>query len=118
MFSYKHLLLLLSFISFISTQSTIYVRIIDDNNYPQGILTVLLPNLTVCNDKSLRLQIQWINTSNSLSDLIDGLEIEDKQRHVYLTRTTKSSTRLIQDFCQTYRIPFLTIHSSENLLAT
>lgn len=115
---YQHLLLLLSFISFISTQSTIYVRILDDNDYPQGILTVLLPNLTVCNDQSLRLQIQWINTSTSLSDLIDRLEIDDKQRRVFLTRTTKLSTRLIQDFCETYRIPFLTIHSSENLLAT
>ena len=121
MFPYEHLLLLLFFlplISFVYTQSTIYVRIVDDNDYPQGILTVLLPNLTFCNATRLQLQIQWINTSTSLADLLlNGFDFDDQRKHVYLTRTSKLSSRLIQDFCRTYHIPFLTIHSSERLSA-
>jgi hypothetical protein len=118
MFPYEHLLLLFTFISFTHTQSTVYIGIVDDNDYPNGILNLVIPNITFCNQHNLRLQIQWINSSSSLSDLIDGLELRKNQMNIYLTRTMKFSTKLIQDFCQTYRIPFISMHTYEHLPAT
>lgn len=116
MFPYKHLLLNLIFISFIYTQSTVYIGIVDDDDdYPKGILNLVLPNITFCNQHYLQLQIQWINSSNSLYNLIDELELHQNQMNIYLTHRMKFSTKLIQDFCQTYHIPFISMHTYENL---
>jgi len=111
MFLY-HLLLVFTFTY---SQSTIYIGILDDNDYPKGILDIIIPNITFCNNQGLKLQIQWINSSNSLANLIDGLELRKNQTNIYLARTQKFSTKLIQDFCQAYQIPFINMHSYESL---
>jgi len=101
-------------LTIVYSQSTIYIRIVDDNDYPKGILNIVIPNITFCNHLGLRLQIQWVNVSNSLSDLIDRLELEENQTNIYLARSTKFSAKLIQDFCQTNRIPFVSMHAYES----
>jgi hypothetical protein len=110
MFLY-HLLL---FFTLTYSQSTIYIGILDDNDYPKGILNLVIPNITFCNNYGLKLGIQWINSSNSLADIIDGLELRENRTNIYLSRTEKFSTKLIQDFCQTHRIPFISMHSYES----
>jgi hypothetical protein len=114
--SNHHLLLFLTIISFVSSQSTVHIGILDDNDYPKGLLNIIIPNVTVCQHRGLILQIQWINSSNSLADLIDGLELRKNQTNFYLTRTAKFSTKLIQDYCQTYGIPFISMHPYESSL--
>lgn len=114
MFLY-HLLL---FFTLTYSQSTIYIGILDDNDYPQGILNIVIPNITFCNSYGLKLEIQWINSSNSLADLIDKLELQQNQTNIYLERTQTFSTKLIQDFCQMHRIPFISMHSYKTLPIT
>lgn len=99
------------FFTLTSSQSTIYIRILDNNDYPKGTLNIVIPNITFCYSHGLKLEIQWMNSSNSLADLIDQLELQQNQTNIYLERTQTSSTKLIQAFCQTHRIPFISMHS-------
>jgi hypothetical protein len=114
MFLY-YILLFFTIFFFTYSQSTIYIGIVDDNDYPKGILTIPIPNATFCNHHGLILLIQWINSSNSLPNLLDRLELRANQTNIYLTQKTKYTTKLIQDFCQTYRIPFVTMASYGSL---
>jgi hypothetical protein len=107
------LLLLLFFTNalFTHTQPTIHIGIIDDNDYPKGILNIDVPNVTFCGYHNIKLQIYWINASNSLFNLIDELELQENLINIYLARTRSFSTKLIEDFSQTYQIPFISMHS-------
>jgi hypothetical protein len=109
---FRHYIILL-FFTF--SQSTIYIGIIDDNDYPKGILTIPISNITFCNQKGLILLIQWINSSNSLPNLINRLESRENQTNIYITHKAKFSTKLIEDFCKTNRIPFITMSSYGSL---
>ena len=113
MFPYEHIFILIFFVPSIYTQSTVYIGVVDDNDYPQGILNLFLTNITFCRQHNLQLQIQWINSSSSLTDLIDKLEQHRNQMNIYLTHTTKFSTKLIEDFSQTHRIPFINMYTYE-----
>ena len=97
-------------------QSPMLVRlgIIDDHDYPQRILNIDIPNTTFCEQHGIQLQIFWINSSHSVSDLVESMETRDNVTHIYLARAAKFSTNLIQDFCQTHRIPFITMRSLTN----
>jgi len=108
---FYHLVLFFTIIFSTHSQSIISIGIIDDNDSPKGIINIAIPNITFCNHHGLILQIQWINSSNSLMDLIDGLETRKNQTHIYLTHTDQFSSKLIQGFCQTYRIPIVSMNS-------
>ncbi|CAF4613811.1 unnamed protein product, partial [Rotaria magnacalcarata] len=61
-------------ISFTYSQTIINVAIIDDNDYPTGVLDIAIPNVTVCDRQGLILRIRWINSSHSLTNVMDQLE--------------------------------------------
>ncbi|CAF0977628.1 unnamed protein product [Rotaria sp. Silwood1] len=103
---------------FTYSQTPINIAIIDDNHYPTGFLNIVIPNVTFCNYYGLILRTQWINSPYSLTDLIDQLESQVNQTNIYLSRTSKFSTKLVQDFCQTYRIPFVSMHSFGSITTT
>jgi hypothetical protein len=94
-------------------QSTIRIGIIDDNENPKGLVNIKIPNVTFCGQRGLNLQLHWINTSDSLPNLINKLESKVNFTNIYLTRTIKFYTKLIEDFCQTYDIPFINMDSYE-----
>ncbi|CAF1245495.1 unnamed protein product [Rotaria sordida] len=114
----KYLLLFYAMMFLTYSQSTINIAIIDDIDYPTGFLNIVIPNVTFCNHHGLILRTHWINSSYSLIDLIDKLESQENQTNIYLTRTTKFSTKLVQDFCQTYRIPFVSMRSYGSITST
>ncbi|CAF3438343.1 unnamed protein product [Rotaria socialis] len=87
------------------------VAIIDDNDYPTGILDIGIPNVTACDRQGLILRTRWINSSHSLTNVMDQLEFDKHQTNIYLARTNKFSTKLVQDFCQTYHKPFISMRS-------
>lgn len=93
------------------SQSIINVVIIDDNDYPNGVLDIPLLNTTFCDHQGLIIRTRWTNSSYSLTDIIDQLEKNKNQTMVYLARTTEFSTKLIKDFCETNLIPFISMRS-------
>jgi len=103
-----------SIIYFTYCQSTIRIGIIDDNDNPSRFVNINVSNVTFCGEKSLNLQLHWINTSNSLSNLLNKLEFEQNFTNIYLTHTGKFYTKLIRDFCQTNHIPFINIKFDES----
>ncbi|CAF2405670.1 unnamed protein product [Rotaria sp. Silwood2] len=114
----KYLLLFFAIFFFTYSQSLINIAIIDGNHYPTGFLNIVIPNVTFCNHYGLILRTQWINSSYSLTDLIDHLESQKNQTNIYLSRASKLSTKLVQDFCQTYRIPFISMRSFGSITTT
>lgn len=104
----------LSLIYFTYCQSIIRIGIIDDNDTPKGIININIPNITFCGEKYLNLQLYWINTSNSLSNLLNTLESEQNFTNIYLSNTINIHTKLIQDFCQVNHIPFINMKSYES----
>ncbi len=102
------------FFSIIYCQSTIRIGIIDDNDNSKEFVNINVPNVTFCGQKGLNLQLYWINTSNSFSNLLNKLEFEQNFTNIYLTRTETFYTKLIQDFCQTNHIPFINMRSYES----
>lgn len=107
------LYILYLFFAIIYCQSTIRIGIIDDNNSKESI-DINLPNITFCNQKGLNLQLYWINTFNSLPNLLNKLELEVNLTNIYLTYTDQYSTKLIENFCQINHIPFFNMKSNEN----
>jgi hypothetical protein len=108
-----HLISLLIFSTY--CQSIIRVGIIDDNDNPKGLVHINVPNITFCDRQGFNLQLHWINTLNSLPNLLNKLELDDEnQTKIYLTYTEQFSTKLIRDFCQKNHIPFFNIKSDEN----
>ncbi|CAF3809797.1 unnamed protein product [Rotaria magnacalcarata] len=105
-------------ISFTYSQTIINVAIIDDNDYPTGVLDIAIPNVTVCDRQGLILRIRWINSSHSLTNVMDQLEFDKHQTNIYLARTNKFSTKLVQDFCQTYHKPFISMRSYGSVAST
>jgi hypothetical protein len=95
-------------------QSTIRIGIIDDNDDRKEFVDINISNLTFCGQKELNLQLHWMNTSNSLPNLFNKLELKQNLTNIYLTHTGKFSTKLIQDFCQTNHIPFINMKSYED----
>ncbi len=95
-------------------QSTIRIGIIDDNDDPKEFMDINISNVTFCGQKDLNLQLHWMNTSNSLPNLFNKLELKQNLTNIYLTHTGKFSTKLIQDFCQTNHIPFINMKSYED----
>ncbi len=106
--------LFLSIIYSTYCQSTIRIGIIDDNDNPKRFVNINVSNVSFCGQKDLNLQLHWINTSNSLSNLLNQLEFEENFTNIYLTYTEKSYTKLIRDFCQTNSIPFINMRSYES----
>ena len=115
-FFHQHFFLILTIIFCTHSQSTVYIGIVDDNDYPKGILNIAMSNVTICHRRGLMLQLQWMNSSSSLVDLADELEVRKNQIHIYIARTTTLSSKLIQDFCQIYQIPFINVNSYETQL--
>ena len=111
MLSHHVLYLVLSIVYFTVCQSTIRIGIIDDNINSKETIKIKVPNRTFCSQTNFYLQLYWINTSNSLPNLFNKLEAERSLTSIYITRTTKLSTQLIQDFCEIYRIPFINMKS-------
>jgi hypothetical protein len=107
-----YLFLLIIYFKF--CQSKIRIGIIDDNDNPKRFININISNVTFCGQQGLNLELHWINTSNSLSNLLNQLEFEENFTNIYLTHTEKSYTKLIQDFCQTNSIPFINMRSYEN----
>ena len=103
-----------SLIYFTYCQSIIRIGIIDDNDNHKGIINIKIPNITYCAEKYLNLQLYWINTSNSLSNLLSTLESEQNFTNIYLSNTINIHTKLIQDFCQVNYIPFIDMKSYES----
>ncbi|UJR21339.1 hypothetical protein I4U23_024433 [Adineta vaga] len=117
MFSYQLLMIFSTMVLFTSSQSTISIGIIDDNDSPRGVLNIAIPNITFCYHQGLILQIRWINPWKSLLNLLNELEVRANQTHIYLARMDHFSTKLIQGFCQTYRLP-LVIMNSQGIITT
>ncbi|CAF0775474.1 unnamed protein product [Rotaria sordida] len=103
--------LFLLIIYFSHGQSTIRIRIIDDNYNYTDFVNIKVPNVTFCGRKGLNLQLHWLNTLDSLPNLINILEFEQNLTDIYLTRTVQSHTNLIRDFCQINHIPFINMKS-------
>ncbi|CAF0746219.1 unnamed protein product [Adineta steineri] len=120
MLSHHILYLFLSIVYFTNCQSIIRIGIIDDNVNPKEFVNIKIPNKNFCGRKDLNLQLYWINTSNSLSYLINKLEFEQNFTNIYITRTAKFSTQLIQDFCEINQIPFINMkaHGSKTMLCS
>jgi hypothetical protein len=113
---FLHLFLFLTGTLSIYSQVLVRLGIIDDHDHQQTSLNIDIPNITFCDQQKIRLQVFWINSSYSPSDLADRLERQDNITHIYLARTAKFSTRFIQDFCQTHRLPFIAMRSISNRL--
>jgi hypothetical protein len=111
MLSHHLLHLFFPIIYFTYCQSTIRIGIIDDSANSKEFVNLNVPNITFCGRKNLNLELYWINTSNSLSNLLNKLEFEQNFTNIYLTRTTKFSTQLIRDFCEMNHIPFINMKS-------
>ena len=109
---------LLFFSMILFTQSTIYIGIIHNNNYPGENFNIFIPNIIYCNRSGLKLQTQWIDSSNPLSNLIDKLELNQNSTTIYLALENEFSTKLVKDFCETYRIPFVSMYSYGNIATT
>ncbi|CAF1156157.1 unnamed protein product [Adineta steineri] len=118
MLLYYVLLHFFTIIFFTYSQSTISIGIIDDNDSPKGILNIAIPNITFCNHHGLILQIRWINSLNSLLDLLNELEERANHTHIYVAHKDQFSTKLIQGFCQTYRIPCVSMNSQGIITTT
>ena len=114
MLSSRFYCLIFLIIYFTYCQSTIRIGIIDDNENPKGFVNLNVPNLTFCNQKDLNLQLYWINTSNSFSNLLTKLEGEQNSTHIYITHTKHFYSKLIEDFSQIHHIPFINMKSYEN----
>ncbi|CAF3366348.1 unnamed protein product [Rotaria sp. Silwood1] len=111
MLSHHIFYLFLSIINFSNGQSTIRIGIIDDNYDHTDFINIKVPNVTFCGRKGLNLQLHWLNTLDSLPNLINTLEYEQNFTNIYLTRTINFYTNLIRDFCQTNHIPFINMKS-------
>jgi hypothetical protein len=107
-------LLIFSLIYSTYCQSLIHIGIIDENDNSNGLVHINVSNITFCGKRDLNFQLHWINTFNSLPNLLNKLESEDNQTNIYLTYTEQFSTKLIQDFCQINHIPFINLKSDEN----
>ncbi|CAF4603537.1 unnamed protein product, partial [Rotaria sp. Silwood2] len=103
--------LFLSIIYFSNGQSTIRIGIIDNNYDHTDFVNIKVPNVTFCGRKGLNLQLHWLNTLDSLPNLINTLELEQNLTDIYLTRTIKSHTNIVRDFCQINHIPFINMKS-------
>ncbi|UJR28098.1 hypothetical protein I4U23_009353 [Adineta vaga] len=111
MLSHHILYLIFSLVYFTTCQSTIRIGIIDDNMNSKEITRIKIPNRTFCSQTNSYLQLYWINTSKSLPNLLNKLESDKFLTNIYITRTTKLSTQLIQDFCEINHIPFINMKS-------
>ncbi|CAF0723950.1 unnamed protein product [Adineta ricciae] len=111
------LMIFSTFIVITSSQSTISIGVIDENDSPQGILNIAVPNTTFCYHQGLILQIRWINPRKSLLNLLNELDVRANQTHIYLAHMDHFSTKLIEGFCQTYRLPFV-IMNSQGIITT
>lgn len=101
-----------------SAEMFIRIGIIDDYDHSQKSFNIDLPNLNMCDQHGIQLQLSWINSSGSSSNLLDRLERQENFTHVYLARQVKFSSKSIQDFCQTNRIPFVTLSSLSQRMTT
>ena len=105
---------LLVMLSFIDAQSKVRIAIMDDMTYSQYPINLQIPNITFCGRDELQLELSWVNTTDSLISLFDRLQSDHNPTDIYLTRTSRLATELIQDFCQLSRRPFVNMQPSAN----
>ena len=111
MFLQQIVYLLLSILSVTHGRTTIRVGLFDDLDQTNVPIDILVPNVTVCDQRDLHVHLYWIHSSNSLLDLLDQLESEESLSDVYLTRTGQRRTALIEAFCHTHNLPFIDLKS-------
>lgn len=105
---------LLVILSLIDAQSKVRIAIMDDMTYSRHPINLQIPNITFCGRDELQLQLSWMNTTDSLISLFDRLQADQNPTDIYLTRTSRLPTELIQDFCQLSRRPFVNMQPSAN----
>lgn len=111
MFLEQIVYVLLTSLSLTHGRTTIRVALFDDIDQTNIPIDIQVPNVTVCNQRDLHLHLYWINSSNSLLDLLDQLESEESLSDVYLARTGQRRTALIEAFCHTHNLPFIDLKS-------
>lgn len=85
----------------IDGQRTVHIGIIDDFIYRDSIDDFSMFNVTVCDENSLNFEFHWIDPSTPTISLFDQFNDQEDQIDVYLIRTEKLRSDLIENYCQT-----------------